>query len=140
MFTGETILYALTLFFFLMGAYLISLSRAPRNPESNMIGVSTFIFMFGVAYLALAHLTMLVALTNGADQYGNPSCEWLTNQTTLNTTTNTTTYTYTNPCDGYQNNALVAILTGYTWFLWIASVAVFVAPLFLYVLGWIGRW
>ena len=110
-----TCLFILTGFLSAFGIVLLWLSNKTRLDED--IKMTALLFSFGLAYLLLAHLTLVGGVGLSVSEYNQPLCEYVTNTTTLNATNNITTYTYVNSCEGLE--APTTATNVYKWLLWL---------------------
>jgi len=111
-----TNLYLLTFFLMVVGALLIWISIKRRGLDVE-IKITNLLFVFGLAYVLLAHFSLAGGVGLGISEFSTAPCESQINTTFLNSSSNTTTYTYVNSCEGLEAPATAGKI--YKILLWV---------------------
>lgn len=132
--------YVLALFLTVYGVFFLYTSRTIKtDAAAKLLSVQTFLFMFGILYFALAHFSVYSALVYDTQYALVPQCEYLPGNST--TAGSLTTYAFYNTCanDTYPEGQH-ALLTSYTWILYMNLVALMLGSFFLIVARAYKKW
>lgn len=128
----ETAGYLFTAFFIILGGAWFFLSATMPPPSRRQpIKTGQLLYLLGVFYILLAHVSMYAAVSEQFSTLDESPCENLVNSTVLNDTTMTTSYTYNNTCAARTPSEMAeTLMVLFTWLVALGAIAVLITALF----------